>query len=137
MITIERVDPADVDLRAAVTGVLGAHAVSLGLPYAPVNLALILRRGEIVEGGLLGYANWEWLRIEILAVSETLRGQGFGRRLMEDAEAFARDQGCRGAWVDTFTFQAPGFYERLGYQRFGELPDYPHGHARVFYRKRL
>lgn len=90
-----------------------------------------------IEGGLIGQMNWQWLRIEILAVPARYRGQGVGTQLMQFAEAIAWKQGCRKAWVDTFSFQAPRFYEKLGYQRFGELPDYPPGATRFFYWKHL
>ena len=56
---------------------------------------------------------------------------------MEQAEAVAREQGCVGIWLDTFTFQAPGFYRKLGYALFGEIPDYPPGSSRFFLSKRL
>jgi hypothetical protein len=46
-------------------------------------------------------------------------------------------RGCHNAWLDTFEFQARGFYESLGYECFGELPDYPKGHARYFMKKAL
>lgn len=52
------------------------------------------------------------------------------------AEAEARRRGCHHAWVDT-QFGARGFYERLGYVAFGELPDYPPGFVRTFLRKTL
>jgi hypothetical protein len=55
---------------------------------------------------------------------------------MASAEARALERGCHSAWVDTFSFQAPGFYPKLGYQAFGEL-DYPPGHKRIFLQKRL
>jgi hypothetical protein len=54
--------------------------------------------------------------------------------MMEDA---ARGRGCRAAWLDTYSFQARGFYQGLGYQQSGELRDYPPGHARHFLWKPL
>ena len=48
----------------------------------------------------------------------------------------AVERGCHSVWVDTFSFQAPGFYPKLGYKVFGEL-DYPPGHKRIFLQKRL
>ena len=48
-----------------------------------------------------------------------------------------RRRGCTGIWLDTFTFQAPGFYEKLGFTVFGRLEDYPPGEARVFYAKQI
>ena len=56
---------------------------------------------------------------------------------MRRAEDEARRRGCRGIWLDSFTFQAPGFYQRLGYEIFGALDDYPPGDKRCFLRKRL
>jgi hypothetical protein len=53
---------------------------------------------------------------------------------MEDA---ARRRGCRAAWLDTFSFQAPGFYRGLGYRVFGKLAGYPPGHTRHFLWKPL
>ena len=106
-------------------------------PFA--NIGLLLKHPETgqVDGGLTGRISFGWLFVELLFVPERLRGQGVGRRLMEQAEAVAREQGCVGIWLDTFTFQAPGFYRKLGYALFGEIPDYPTGSSRFFLSKRL
>ena len=109
-----------------------------GFTWQPQPLALALRddSGRIV-GGLIGSFQWRWLRIDILAVAAEWRGVGWGRRLVEEAECLAVATGCRQAWVDTFSFQSPGFYQRLGYRVFGELPDYPPGQTRYFLAKGL
>ena len=76
----------------------------------------------------------------VLAVEDdgaVVGGRGLGTELMARAEAEAIARGCHGAWLDTFEFQARGFYERLGYECFGELKDYPAGSARYFMRKTL
>jgi ribosomal protein S18 acetylase RimI-like enzyme len=62
---------------------------------------------------------------------------GAGRRLMMEAEAEALRRGCCAAELDTFSFQARGFYERLGYSVFGALEDYAPGQSRFYMRKRL
>lgn len=67
---------------------------------------------------------------------ELIRGQGVGRQLLGRAEAEAAARGCRNAHLDTFSFQARGFYESLGYEVFGALGDYPPGHSRYFLHKR-
>jgi len=99
-------------------------------------LAVFARDGESIVAGLAGETYSGWLFIRYLWVSDALRGQGIGRKLMGDAEARALERGCHSAWVDTFSFQAPGFYPKLGYEVFGEL-DYPPGHRRIFFRKHL
>jgi GNAT superfamily N-acetyltransferase len=127
--------PAD---RAAIVAPLDAFSHSRGFLWQPQTLALALRDGEgLIVGGLIGQLQWEWLRTDILAVAGHLRGQGWGRRLVEEAEALARAAGCHHAWVDTFSFQARPFYEHLGYRVFGELPDYPTGQSRYFLAKAL
>ena len=88
-------------------------------------------------GGLTGRWYYGWLFVELLFLPEQYRGQDFGTRIMRAAETYAKEQGMTGIWLDTFGFQARGFYEKLGYGVFGELPDYPVGHSRYFFQKRL
>jgi GNAT superfamily N-acetyltransferase len=76
--------------------------------------------------------------VELLVVPEVARGQGLGAKLMDKAEALAREKGCQGVWLDTFSFQAPDFYLRHGFSIFGELKDYPVvGYHRFFMQKRF
>jgi GNAT superfamily N-acetyltransferase len=100
------------------------------------RLAVFVRERENVAAGLAGETYCGWLFIRYLWVSEGLRGQGIGRMLMGAGEEKALERGCHSAWVDTFSFQAPAFYRKLGYDAFGEL-DYPPNHKRFFLRKRL
>jgi ribosomal protein S18 acetylase RimI-like enzyme len=132
-------DPhASEGLKQVVSDHLDAYNVAItGFPeYSPVNLFL-RDAGDEVMGGLLAAVWGGVLFIRILWVSETLRGRGFGRRLMEMAERRAVERGCRHIFVDTFSFQAPGFYEKLGYQIYAKAEDWPLGHAHHFFRKDL
>ena len=104
--------------------------------YSPVNLFL-RDAGDEVVGGLLGSIWGGVLYVRILWVSEALRGRGFGRGLMEAAERRGRERGCRRVFLDTFSFQAPGFYEKLGYQVYAKADDWPAGHTHHFLRKDL
>jgi GNAT superfamily N-acetyltransferase len=130
-------ESADVEsTQAAVRrGIRNADPPGVGhRDYQPI--ALTLRRpDETLVGGLYGATMWGWLMIDGLWVAEDVRGQGLGTRLMLAAEARARERGCRGAWLGTFDFQARGFYERLGYLVFAELPDFPAGHAHYHMKK--
>lgn len=100
-------------------------------------LALREQAGGPVVGGLWGVISSNWLFVELLVLPEPARGHGLGTRLMRAAEAFARLHGCRGVFLDTFSFQARPFYERLGYAVYGEIPDHPRGHSRFLMARRL
>lgn len=100
------------------------------------ELAVFARRGPELVAGLIGFTHWNWFHIRYLWVDESSRRQGLGRRLMIAAEREARLRGCKHAHLDTFSFQAVPFYERLGYSVFGRLEDYPPGHTKVFLQKR-
>jgi GNAT superfamily N-acetyltransferase len=94
--------------------------------------------GGAIRGGALGNVWASWLHLDVLWVDEDCRRQGWGARLLEAAEARARERGCTHAHLDTFSFQAgPRFYERFGYQVFGVLPDHPAGHTHYFMWRRL
>lgn len=90
-----------------------------------------------VIGGLWGASVVGWLYVDLVVVPEGHRGQGLGTKLLQEAEAIARKRGCIGMWLYTATFQAPGFYEKLGFRKFGTIPDYPLGHDTIYYSKRL
>jgi len=94
------------------------------------------KRGEIV-GGLLGRSSLGMFFLDLFYLPETLRGGGLGSRVITQAEDEARRRGCTVAVVITVTFQAPGFYEKHGYRRFGEIPCPPDGATRIFLTKPL
>jgi ribosomal protein S18 acetylase RimI-like enzyme len=104
--------------------------------HRPLVISLKNESDECV-GGLWGMTSYGWLFIQFLVVPETARGQGAGCELLRMAEQEAIARGCRGVWLDTFEFQARGFYERQGYTLFGQLADYPQGFARFFLHKAL
>lgn len=100
-------------------------------------LISLLGPQDSLVGGLFARISYAWLFVDILWIAEGNRGKGQGRELLQRAEEEARQRGCLNAWVDTFSFQAPEFYEKNGYTVFAELPDYPPGHTRYFLRKAL
>jgi len=104
--------------------------------YHPVVVLLRDADDEVV-GGALGNIWGGWLHVRALWVAEPLRHQGHGKALLARAEQFARERGCRGVHLDTFSFQAPAFYQKLGYEVFATLEDFPAGHTQYFLRKRL
>jgi GNAT superfamily N-acetyltransferase len=92
---------------------------------------------QTIVGGLLGSTYWGWLVIETLWVDVRFRGHGLGRLLLNTAEGEAVRRGCHHACLETFSFQAPAFYAKLGCVVFGVLDDYPGRHRRYSFRKDL
>jgi GNAT superfamily N-acetyltransferase len=105
------------------------------LDYRSLIISVTHPDTDELLGGLWGGTNYSLLHIELLYLPEDLRGAGLGRQLMAQAEQEAVQRGCHGVWLDTFSFQARGFYERIGYTVFGTLEDYPPGHSRFFLKK--
>ncbi len=112
------------------------------LPYLgddngqPLNLFLRDENSEIV-GGLLGFTYWDFFAIDIFWLDESVRGQGFGGKILALAEAEAVKRGCTTAHLDTFEFQAPIFYEKFGYTPWGSLKGYAGKYSRIYYQKKL
>ncbi|AXA53062.1 GNAT family N-acetyltransferase [Pseudomonas thivervalensis] len=135
---IERTDtPTDEERQAILAPLRGYNTAQTG-GSAPELVAWLVRdeQGEIV-GGLYGRVFFRWLYIELLVVPEQARGQGTGSTLMQMAEELAREKNCVGIWLDTFDFQAPAFYRKHGFTEIGQIDDYPPGHQRFFFQKRL
>jgi GNAT superfamily N-acetyltransferase len=107
-----------------------------GMPFESERFAFLLHdAADCLVGGLSGVLYRDWLFVEALWVDNARRGTGLGRELMKQAETHAMAKGCHSAWLDTF--QACGFYEKLGYKVFGVLDDYPARERRWFLKKRL
>jgi GNAT superfamily N-acetyltransferase len=131
-------DAGDEAVRRAIVAPLIEYNASQAGPSGHRPLAVVLRNAhDQVAGGLWGSTSYGWLYIQLLVVPEAARGLGLGTRLMAMAETEALARGCGDVWLDTFQFQARAFYERLGYNCFGELPHYPNGCTRSFMRKAL
>ena len=124
------------DAAAIRTGLHAYNDSRVDSPDGHLGILLKDHSGPTV-GGLPPWWYSNWMFIELLFVPEQLRGQDFGTQLMAKAESYARERGMTGIWLHTFSFQARGFYEKLGYTVFGQLPDYPEGHSRFFLQKRL
>ncbi|EGU44319.1 histone acetyltransferase HPA2 [Vibrio ichthyoenteri ATCC 700023] len=80
---------------------------------------------------------WEWLYIDELWVDESCRGTGMGKQLMAQAEAYARAQHLSGLWLWTQSWQAPAFYQSLGFEEFTRMDNFPTGYSRIGLRKTL
>src|SRR5262245_14646525 len=88
-------------------------------------------------GGLILQSYWRESYVELLWLSARARGSGAGTQLIEQAERVARRRGSRVMHLNTYSFQAPRFYEKQGYRRFGAVSSSPRGARRYYYVKRL
>ena len=138
-LTLEDNPPKD-DIKAVNEGLeaFNRQAIQFDPSDDYKALRLFVRANDgTVMGGLLGGTWWHWLYINILWVHDDLRGQDFGTDLMRAAEQEVLKRGCHSVYVDTHSFQALPFYQKLGYAVFGELADFPPGHIRYFLQKQL
>ncbi|MHC8339841.1 GNAT family N-acetyltransferase [Pseudomonas sp. HLT2-19-2] len=103
------------------------------------SLAVTVRDPEThqVLGGITGRTSLGLLFLDLFYLPESLRGSGLGSRLLKAYEDEGRRRGCNSAVLYTLSFQAPEFYEKNGWQRFGEVPCNPQGTSRVFMSKVL
>jgi GNAT superfamily N-acetyltransferase len=132
------IDEPTIDDAKVVEAGLLAYNVEQARPYDRRPLAVFLRdAGGGTVGGVTGYTNWGWLYLDIFWLPDELRASGWGSRILAAAEEEARRRGCHFSRLFTYTFQAPGFYEKHGYTVFGELKDYPPGHSQIWMRKSL
>ena len=135
-VVVERSDPAAVS-RKLWKGLLRFNRQQAGpLNYTRTVLSVRDGKGRLL-GGLILQSYWRESYIDLLWLSQRTRGTGFGSRLIEEAERRARRRGSRLIHLNTYSFQAHGFYEKLGYRRFGGISGSPRGKSRHFYVKRL
>ena len=123
---------------AIIGGGIQDYNIEMGGELNSQSLCFVLQGPvEEVLGGVIGSTYWDWLYIDLMWIKEELRGCGYGQQLLSLAEDEARKQGAKNVYLDTFSFQALGFYQKYGYQVFGKLNDFPAGHQRYFLTKQL
>lgn len=104
--------------------------------YEEINLCLKDDQDEIIAG-LNSAVCWNWMEIDILWVDDDHRGQGLGKRLLQEAEQIARSKNCTFIKLNTFSFQAPEFYKKFGYEVMAIIENAPLGNKHYYYKKDL
>lgn len=134
-----KLNPEQADIDPIINGLIEYNnSVSGRDPnYHPFAFHLLDPESGKPVGGASGRAVFDWVFLELLHIPEQFRGRGMGRALMERVEAFAREHHSRGIWLDTFSFQARPFYEKMGFVVFGTIDDHPIGGHRFFMQKLL
>jgi ribosomal protein S18 acetylase RimI-like enzyme len=125
------------DAAKAIQDGLRAFNRAAGHPgSAPLNV--VLRDGEgRVRGGIVAQLGFDSVYLDTVWIDEAMRGQGHGRAMVVLIEDEARKRGALQSWLYTLSWQAPGFYEKLGYRVFGEIPYHRADHKRFFLVKAL
>jgi len=135
IIAIEN-NPPDEDIRLLWDGIAEYNFSQTGLKGQPI-LVFLRNEQHQVMGGAYGWANFGWLHIRVLWLREDQRQRGWGTRLVQATEAEAIKRGCRHSYLETFSFQALGFYQKNGYRVFGELEKVAGDHKWYFLKKDL
>jgi len=132
-------DMADPVLEAVLgAGLKGFNREATGISDSrPLTIALRDPVSGEILGGASGRSSLGLLFLDLFYLPRALRGGGIGREILRRFEEEGRRRGCRSAVLYTISFQAPGFYERNGWRRFGEIPCDPPGTSRVFMTKTL
>lgn len=102
----------------------------------PIEIIARNNDGELI-GGLYGRSIWGTLEIKTFVVKTENRNEGIGKQLMLEAEKEAKKRNCKYISLDTFSFQSPLFYEKLGFKKIGTETDFPKGYEKYYYRKKI
>jgi len=135
-------DPFAGDLAALERG-LDEHTAEQGLPAeGRIPFAVFAEAdggddGRAIVGGAAGDVRWGWLKIKYLWVDPARRREGWGSCLLDQAERWARAQGCVALRLSTYSFQALPFYLACGFEVQYEVADYPPGHSKYYLVKHL
>jgi GNAT superfamily N-acetyltransferase len=137
--TITLTDAPDDDEQAAITDGLRAYNEAQAGYSDSRALAVLVRDSETkrVVGGLLGRTSLGLLRVERFFLPESLRRNRLGSRILAIAEQEARRRGCTRAVLSTLHFQAPGFYQKQGWEVAARIDCEPPGHTRFYMTKKL
>ena len=129
---------ASAETMAQVQAGLGAfNRAATGVLADPRQINLAAWDGDKLIGGIIGRVFIDAAYLDIVWVDEVARGQGLGRALMAKAEEDGLRAGANYVWLNTLSWQARPFYEKLGYRVFGELPVMDNKHRRYFMCKDL
>jgi GNAT superfamily N-acetyltransferase len=128
------------DVQGLIARGIQSHAhAAIGLPeqmWSAANVFVQSDDGEIL-GGALGNTWGQWLYVSDVWVDSAIHGKDYATRLMTAIETYAVGRHCTYSYLDTFSFQARPFYEKLSYKVFGTLQDHPKGHTHYFLKKEL
>lgn len=92
---------------------------------------------DLLIGGAIGFVEYNWYYLDLLYINKEYRNQDVGTNLIKKVEEYAKNKGLVGVRMETWDFQAKGFYEKLGYIKYAELKNHPPGATEYFLKKEL
>jgi len=135
-VALTAVDPTPDDVQYLEDRIYEFNSNATGIGDGEL-LAFFVRAGDRIVAGICGNTWGGSCELRQFWVEESQRNRGLGTKLFQAAEQEARWRGCTQIVLMTFSFQAPGFYERHGFEVVAALDDHPRGHRNVLMRKHL
>jgi ribosomal protein S18 acetylase RimI-like enzyme len=108
---------------------------AIGINVSHAAFGLLAYEGETLIGSIVGKSFFNWLHIDLMWVEDSYRSQGVGRMLMDEAYRQAKEMGLSGIEVWTQSWQAPGFYKKMGYEELAVIDDFTPGRKRHVFRR--
>ena len=130
-------EPTRFDLDAVDAGLLGFNLEQGGIDEVRRLAAFARDEANVTVGGAIGRSWGGCCELEVLWAREDVRDQGVGSQLLAMFEEEAVRRGCTLVFLNTFSFQAPGFYERHGYRETQSIAGFPRGITKHYFRKEL
>ena len=122
--------------KAVLAGLIGYNTEKMGKQKYK-RLSVSLSEGDKIVGGIVGEVWTTVLFIQLFWIEQKLRGKNYGKKLIKAVEDEARRLGATRSYLDTMSFQAPGFYRACGYEEFGSIEGFPSGVTRHWFTKSL
>jgi GNAT superfamily N-acetyltransferase len=123
--------------NALIEGVREHIHEQIGNEAAQPLMLTVRDESDQLIGGISGRTIYRNFLIDVVWVAKKHRGAGLGRELMLMAELEAKNRGCLIAQLDTLSIQAPIFYQKIGFELAGVIPEFSGSPARYFLMKKF
>lgn len=119
-------DVDEADKKTIGQGLRRHVMIHVGDCYKGTKIKLIIKdqEGELI-GGVAAWTTLSNLIFDTIWIAEGFRRKGLGRMLMLEMERIARENGCIASQASCFSFQAPDFFQKMGYKILGISNGYP------------
>jgi ribosomal protein S18 acetylase RimI-like enzyme len=130
-------EPSDEELTYLENGIDNFNINLTGIPFGGKLAVLVYNEDEQLVGGANGFQWGDGFSVINLWLEKEWRGQDIGTQVLRTIEDQAAERGCTQVYLDTYSFQALGFYQKLGYEVVGTLENFPTPHTQYFLKKTL